>query len=224
MRNQKRLGLIVIGICCLLTSNIQAAPQWSAVDLHPGGLVQSSQAIGVSGKDQVGNMLGSYGAFHAVLWNGSAGSMIDLGYGMAMATNANEQVGVSFHSSGRFLATRWTGKNASFLKIPSGVTESMAYSLSRQTYGGYIMDGSGYQRAIYWSSYSSYKVVHPTGFLSSVITAVSNGVQTGFVRDYSYNSYAAKWTGSGSSFVNLHPSGLTLRAFVGWMATPQLVG
>src|SRR5262245_61405655 len=57
----------------------RAAAEYIAIDLHPSGFT-SSEAFGVSGGQQVGVGAGpaTGGQIHALLWTGSAASVVDL--------------------------------------------------------------------------------------------------------------------------------------------------
>ncbi|HVZ94911.1 MAG TPA: hypothetical protein VG797_10410, partial [Phycisphaerales bacterium] len=66
--------VVVASLLSAVVSSAQA--QWTVTVLHPAGAT-SSQALGVSGGQQVGNAGVAFLA-HASLWNGTSGSWIDL--------------------------------------------------------------------------------------------------------------------------------------------------
>jgi hypothetical protein len=82
-------------------------------------------AMGVEGNEQVGyGMRVGTGSYHALLWQGSAGSVVDLhpfefGESMAAATNGINQVGRWVSTSHRAHALVWSGSATSFVDLQS---------------------------------------------------------------------------------------------------------
>ncbi|TMI84873.1 MAG: hypothetical protein E6H04_00450 [Bacillati bacterium ANGP1] len=79
------LPLIVVPIAMLIPGSdvafsqtgagtVAQAPLFTAIELHPSGFVES-EARGISGGQQVGDIWVPLGETHAALWRGSAGSI-----------------------------------------------------------------------------------------------------------------------------------------------------
>jgi hypothetical protein len=79
LKFSRQVSLVGAALAVLVLSGAQpAAAAYVAIDLHPSGFT-SSEALGVSGGQQVGfgeSVEG--GGPHALLWTGSAGSVVDL--------------------------------------------------------------------------------------------------------------------------------------------------
>ena len=104
----------------------QLTQSYVLIDLSPAGSVGSS-AAGASGLQQVGSagfvsVAGQTAVNHAVLWNGSAAGLIDLGVGTALAVGDGQQAGsVNNH------AALWLGSAGSRIDLnPSSWTQSVA--------------------------------------------------------------------------------------------------
>lgn len=120
--------LIPLSNCALAQAQAPAptAQSYALIDLTPAGFVGST-AVGASGPQQVGNagLVGATGqpaVNHAVVWNGSAASVVDLGAGTAQAVGDGQQVGtVNNH------AALWLGSAESRVDLnPSPWTQSVA--------------------------------------------------------------------------------------------------
>jgi hypothetical protein len=103
----------------------QPTQSYALIDLTPAGSAGSS-AAGASGQQQVGNVgfvgtAGQPAVNHAVLWNGSAASAVDLGAGTAQAVGDGQQAG-----SANNHAALWLGSAASRVDLnPSQWTQSV---------------------------------------------------------------------------------------------------
>jgi hypothetical protein len=104
--------------------------------IDPGGTVNSSEALAISGNQEVGDAVfgGNTNVTHAVLWNGTAASAVDLAptgatYSYATGTDGSQQVGYAglpANTNGQS-AILWTGTAASAVDLnPSGATSSLA--------------------------------------------------------------------------------------------------
>jgi hypothetical protein len=147
----------------------------SYVDLNPAGFVVGSDALAISGNQEVG-----YGAppgtyegdtlggsdFHALVWNGSAASYADLnpaGFiaSEATGTNGSQQIGIAYAtaiSSTSSEAFLWDGSAASAVNLqsmlPASDTWAWSYPLGIDPAGnvfGYAVDSSGNYFAVEWS-------------------------------------------------------------------------
>lgn len=104
----------------------QLTQSYVVIDLSPAGSVGSS-AAGAAGSQQVGSAgfvsgAGQTPVNHAVLWNGSAASVIDLGAGTASAIGDGQQAG-----SANNHAALWLGSAGSRVDLnPAQWTQSVA--------------------------------------------------------------------------------------------------
>ena len=203
----------------------------SVVDLHPSGFV-SSEAHGISGGEQVGfgglgplEHGGDYdiGPFHALLWRGGAGSVVDLhpsGFSSSQAfgTNGHEQVGRGLtvggdFPAGVFHALLWRGGAGSVVDLhPSGyASSSQAFGISddQQVGSGWIAVPGHETHALMWhGSATSMVDINPIGFASSEAVGISGRQQVGYgQRDGNCigppPTYALLWLGSARSAVDL---------------------
>jgi probable HAF family extracellular repeat protein len=186
----------------------------SAVDLHPAGFT-GSWAYGVAGGQQVGygganyyisKKVGYVARVHALLWTGSAASVVDLhpaGFvnSWALGVGGGQQVGYGVGSDGTPHALLWTGNAASAVDLhPAGFAASRAKAVSngQQVGNGVCPDGT--QHALVWKGTAAGVVdLHtflPTGFTSSVATGIdAAGNIVGYAWNSSYqdDSHAFLW-------------------------------
>jgi len=136
----------------------------SFVWLHPGSGFATSEAVGISGSQQVG-----FGAVntktlpqpgHALLWTGTAASVVDLhpsGFTQSFALScANAvQVGYAIDAAGLNHAIAWSGTAGSALDLnqflPAGYSAAAATGIDAAgRISGYVSDASG-SHAIIWA-------------------------------------------------------------------------
>jgi hypothetical protein len=159
-------------------------------------------------------------ADHAVLWNGTAASAVDLNptgvtTGVAYGTDGLHQVGMLFRAGtpSRFHATLWSGTAASAIDLnPVGFQTSAAVGVSgTQQVGNGIPNGLGVNHALLWNGAADTSVdLNPTVPLDGVTIINSwaigtNGAeQVGVGSDNGIGRYhALLWTGTAASAVNL---------------------
>ena len=150
-------------------STIQHALLWSgasasaATDLHPGGGWRSSFAYGAAGGKQVGAILNS-SSEHAVIWSGTARSLVDLHSSKFISTVAygiygGKQVGYGYlqssgaHGTSLFFnhALLWSGSASTMVDLhPAAYSHSFARGLNASRQVGYGYIGSTYH-ALAWS-------------------------------------------------------------------------
>ena len=181
------------------------------IDLNPSG-VPFSLANGVSGGQQVGS--GNIGgASHALLWTGSADSVVDLhpsGFTLsdAYAVSDGQQVGRGF-TGGQPHALLWTGSADSVVDLhPSGFTSSDARGVSGGQQVGSGFTGSQSHALLWTGSADSVVDLHPSGFTDSVAVGISGDQQVGYGRTGG-QFHALLWTGSADSVIDVHPEGFT---------------
>ncbi|HSH92737.1 MAG TPA: chitobiase/beta-hexosaminidase C-terminal domain-containing protein, partial [Roseimicrobium sp.] len=176
-----------------------------------------SQAFGVGGGQQAG--FGQFGQtvgdYRALLWTGTAGSVVNLhpaagGYSIAFGADAGQQAGY-VTIGGQLHASLWSGTAASWVDLhPAGTGNSRALGIS----GGQQVGNTwvGYYQAALWSgSAGSYVNLNPpptNGYThSSEAWGVGDGSQVGYVVATGGIPSASLWSGSAGSWVNLHPAG-----------------
>jgi hypothetical protein len=194
----------------------------SFIDLNPSGFAYS-EAHGISGTQQVGfgngAATGSYadGEFynHALLWNGSAASYVDLNpsgfnWSYALGTSGTQQVGGGYGSAtgGNYHALLWNGSADSFIDLnPSGFAYSEALGIS-----GTQQVGWGNGHALLWNgSAASYVDLNPSGFDESLALGINGTQQVGWgygpATGGEDDHAALLWSGTAASCVDLNPGG-----------------
>ncbi len=210
-------------------SPVPPSHNYTVIDLTPSGSTTST-ASGVSGAQQVGTAgfstataAGQPVVNHAVLWNGGAAGVIDLGPGTATAISNGQQVG-----SANDHAALWLGTAASRVDLnPTSWTQSIAAGI-----GGGRQVGVA-QRSVVCGSKKGQcpggvrLQIHPFMWSGSAASAVdltplvlgfgagralaTDGVQqVGFgQQELGINAFsgpfAVLWSGTADSAVNLNP-------------------
>jgi hypothetical protein len=177
-------------------------------NLHPAGSLYS-YANGVGGAQQVGQIyVGT--VYHAALWSGSVGSLVDLhpvgaASSVAYALSGSQQAG-SAVIGGKYHAAMWSGTATSFMDLnPASATTSEALGIGGSQQVGYIGYGFGRHAALWSGTSDSFVDLHPTGYQYSTAYATSGSNQVGSVQLYDGNTHAAQWSGTANSFVDLGP-------------------
>jgi hypothetical protein len=200
------------------------AAKYKATILHPVGFF-SSHADGVSGSTQVGWAWGdsTLDNHHAFLWNGTAGSWIDLtppGFGVtrAFATTDTSQIGIGVGAATAHNphALLWHGTAASYVDLhPYGFDTSSAAGVDGpyQVGNGSSDATNNRPHALLWQATPESAVdLHPTGFWQSFAEDVSGNSQVGYgsygiVPFSGLDDHALLWSGTPESVVDLHPDG-----------------
>lgn len=192
---------------------VAQADSWSAEILHPAG-AGNSVARDVHGSHQVGWVGVGDGnpTPHAVIWNGSASSWVDLDPGIgsseAYGAHGDYQAGIAGDH-----AALWQGTAASFVDLhpPTVEYSSVAWGVyQNQQVGGAFVDVSGTarQRASLWyGSAASWVNLHPGFGQSSVALSAYGDQQVGSITQAGQDR-ACVWYGSAASWVSLHPTGM----------------
>ena len=174
-------------------SNIQHALLWNApgaaavVDLHPGGGWRSSFAYAAAGGRQVGALLNS-SSEHAVIWSGSARTLVDLHNSKFISTVAygiygTQQVGYGYmktagpHGTVVFVnhGLLWSGSAASMVDLhPAGFSHSFVRGLNANKQVGFGFIGSQYHALVWTGTAASALDLHQfvTGFPESDAFAI----------------------------------------------------
>jgi len=183
----------------------------SAVDLHPIAFAYS-KALGVHDGQQVGygssiaypgltaDAPGYHTASHALLWTGSAASVVDLNPAAftaseASATNGVQQGGWAYDAVLGQHAGMWSGTAASFVDLhPAGYTDSKVNGMTAAKQVGEAWVGplglpGSVRHAIVWQGTAASAVdlnqYLPAGYLNGVATGVD---AAGNVVGYAYNA------------------------------------
>ena len=210
-----------------------ANAQYTAEVLHsplvPAG---NSYGTGAGGGQQVGHTnLFLAGPSHALLWEGTAKSLIDLhpaGWdaSYAMATDGNRQVGWRERHTGLTgqFATMWNGSSKNWVDLHDpfySETNALGVAGDMQVGFGFLQGGG--TRAVMWrNTAESIVSLHPQGFDRSWAWATDGANQVGFAQQTNAR-HAALWAGSAESMIDLHPGGYVISEATG-ISDGQLVG
>jgi len=190
--------------------------QYIAIDLNVGSYGSTTgRAIG-DGEQAGGSCSGhTTCTSHALLWRGSASTIVDLqpdGFiaSVAVATSGGVQVGAGQTTSGRTHALKWAGSAGSVVDLdPTGF-----WSTAQSIAGGQIV-GSGQKtnvgptHALLWINHLVVDL-HPSGYSESFAMATDGAQQVGGGHPVSLGSgysHALLWAGNAESVVDLHPLG-----------------
>jgi hypothetical protein len=211
-RIREKTGLLLaVGSVAGLEAHGQIKVTWA--NLHPAP-AWYSYANAAGETQQAGQYFYNGTAYHAALWSGTAGSMVDLHPAAAAmswvdAAATGQQVGYA-SIAGQSRAAFWAGTAASFVDLtPSWASSAEALGVGYAQQVGWcnLTNPSSGVHAVLWSgSANSCVDLHPTGWRSSQAYATTGSSQVGGVTKYgSGNEYAALWAGSVASFVELGP-------------------
>lgn len=205
--------------------NVGTPAQYVAINLNGSGYGHTwGSAIGDGEQGGIDNG-------RAVLWRGSASSVVDLHPGGfwdrsgVSATSGGVQVGAGQHDADSALhALKWAGSASSVVDLhPTDLfRSSVAVGVSGAQIVGYGVDGNTH--ALLWTSRGVVDL-HPSGFTYSAASATDGVQQVGGGDDH-----ALLWSGSANNVIDLHPPGYTRsRALgvsggqqVGWGSTSGL--
>lgn len=212
MRTRPRSGLVRL-LAVIITGGIHAAGfgSWSYVVLHVAGY-SPSFALGVGGGQQVGHG----GNFKAVIWSGSAGSLVDITASgthnnRVHHTNGVRQVGTVQLDPLGDRASLWSGTSASWIDLtPPGASRSGAHAIHGDQQVGYATIGGQDVAALWTGSAASFVNLNPSpGIAHSRAYGVHGGQQVGSVVFLSGPTHASLWSGSAASWVDIHPTSVT---------------
>jgi hypothetical protein len=186
-----------------------ASAQYVAIDLHSSGY-SYTQATGIAGGQQVGRSYSSIenpGVHHALLWQGSASSIVDLHphgftYSFALATNGTIQVGSGSAPGKGWHALKWSGSADSVVDLDP---DSPVTSEARAIAGDQIV-GYGRSHALMWTS-GGVVDLNPNGFVYSEAFATDGTHQAGTGIPSGGHLHALLWSGTAESAIDLHPAG-----------------
>jgi hypothetical protein len=225
----------------LVICPVAAGQQWTAIRLHPEGAshsaiyalspgkqggeaasfpgywaggpdtwtplaYQSGRVYGMDAGTQVGEVAG-----HAVLWNGTLESRIELlpgTFSECYAVRGTMQVGAAYVNDH---AATWNGTPASFMDLhPAGAQFSVAYATDGLLQGGAAFVPFGQStsaRASIWNGTpQSWIDLHPLTLRTSYVYGMVPGIQVGEAFDGLVNR-ASMWRGTQASWIDLTPPG-----------------
>jgi len=229
VRSYQLLASLLVLMAVLHGGARTQATEYTFIDLNPPG-VPSSVANGASSGQVVG---ASEGGFGALLWSGSAESVVYLnpsGYtgSGANGTSGGFQVGWGDTGAG-WHALLWSGSAESAVDLhPAGYTDSWANAVSGGTQAGVGHPaGESNAHALLWRGTASSVVdLNPTwlGWGYSEALAADGDVQVGVSATDRYGYVrAVLWSGSAESMVVLPTGGFPITAANG-VRGGQIVG
>ncbi|MDQ2985171.1 MAG: hypothetical protein M3R13_00445 [Armatimonadota bacterium] len=213
-----RARALALTLLCAGVANAQYTVEILHSPLVPA---TSSYGAGAGGGQQVGHTnLFLVGPSHALLWEGSAKSLVDLhpaGWdaSYAMATDGKRQVGWRQDQVAQ-RATMWSGSAKGWVDLHDPTyNETNALGISGDVQVGFGFITNVGARAVMWRNTAGSLVsLHPQGFDRSWAWATDGEHQVGFAQETN-SSHAALWTGSAKTYVDLHPSGYELSESTG---------
>ncbi len=204
----------------------------SNLDLNPSGFT-SSGAAALHGKRQVGSGYGPATGenydYHALLWTGTAESVVDLNpsgfiYSYATGLFDNQQVGAGYGpaTGQKYHALLWTGTPTSVVDLnPVGFTETHCNGTSgTHQIGlgfGAATGGNQVAHALLWAGTANSVVdLNPAGFSETYGSGISGNYQVGFGERSATGQvgHGLLWAGTAESAIELTPNG-----FIGSVAT-----
>lgn len=191
----------------LLALPVAVRAEWTFVSLDPAGST-AARVSGSSGNIQVGGAL--FGnTSHAGLWQGTAGSFVNLHPATALkswaqAAYGNQQVGYArMPGDPSDAAAMWFGTSASYVRLhPSWAWYSQAWATDGVTQVGYIYVDY-INKAVMWQGTPESCVLLYDGL--SVAAGAYGPHQVGWIMHN--KAQACMWSGSAASRVPLHPVG-----------------
>jgi len=196
-------AVLILIIATVIAGGVAVgAPNYTAVILNPQGYF-NSEAWGIANGQVVG---AGNNRSHALVWDLATGGVVDLGSGIAYATNGAQQVGNT--SDG---ASLWSGTAASRVSLePGGAGSSYAFGIGPGQQVG-MVGGDALHATLWTGSAASAVDLNPQGFIRSEAWATNGSVQVGIgtIRGENGGEFrrALKWSGSAQSAVDLTPAG-----------------
>jgi hypothetical protein len=190
--------------------------------LHPPGYT-GADVNDIDGSTFVGVGRLPSSSDHALLWHGTAESIVDLnpvGFrdSVANAVAGSQQAGAGYPvGDNHYHAILWSGTADSAIDLhPTGFDQSYIWDMTTSTQVGWgIVPPSGAinkYHALLWSGSAATVIdLHPPGFDSTFAYGASEDTQAGygFGAATGGNAHALLWRGSADSVVDLHPAVFT---------------
>lgn len=224
-----RIWIILGSVGCFCAERAQGAT-YTVVDLTPPGMTDA-WGLGISpdGKQQTGAISGSSVLQDAAMWNGTAGSAVDLAVAnlsvsVASGSYGMQEVGYAVaRSTGASTshAFLWTGSTESGMDLnPPGADYSVAKATNGLQQGGYVGDD-----AYLWNGTATGGVdLNPAGFQLSLVVTMNATQQGGWgivAGDPTHRGHALLWEGTAESAIDMQPPGYTASVIAAMSSTEQ---
>jgi len=196
-----------------------AATNYRVIVLHSAEFTDS-RAVAASDGEQVGLGWGLWGSkHHALLWSGTAESVVDLnpiGFDQSEADGVWGGIQVGWGkgpaTGGYYHALQWSGTGESYVDLnPPGFTHSYAWDIHAGQKAGFGDNvATGRVHALLWPGTAASAVdLHPRGFDVSHAFDIWAGQQVGDGTGPATGGrcHALLWSGTAESVVDLHPIG-----------------
>jgi hypothetical protein len=158
---------------------------------------------------------------HALFWNGTAESAIELtpaGYysSAAFGICGSQQVGSGMKGGHESHALLWFGSADKYVDLTPGgfrIAEARATNGAQQVGWGVTLADSQqstvwHDHALLWSGTAASAVdLHPSNYVYSRAFGIGGSQQVGYAVISSYGTHAMLWSGTAESAVDLNPSG-----------------
>jgi hypothetical protein len=174
---------------------------------------EGTQAYGIGGGQQVGAGIVPPGFSHAVMWNGTPESAVDLhpkgdfDLSQANDTDGLQQVGFAREPSKlNPHAALWTGSAASFVDLhPSGYLFSELNSVDNGQQVGKAIAPIGVAHAGLWhGTANTFVDLNPATDWGSVAEGTNGTAQVGWAASFTGPAHAVRWFGSAASMLDIH--------------------
>ncbi len=212
-RRRQRVGVGALALVACMAP-IDAQAQWTVVNLHPTGAVES-RSFGTYQSQQVGEA--DFGTSHASQWSGASSTWTDLhpsGTSSGLVDTFERHHVGTVQISGSGHASLWSGSPLAWVDLhPASATFSSAErvgghsafpGLIRQVGGAFV---AGVHRASMWTgSAASWVDLHPAAATFSIAYDVDDDEQVGMAI-IGGSPTASLWNGTSASWTSLHPVG-----------------
>lgn len=204
-----------------------ALAQYQVKLLHPEGYEASTAGANSTSSIQAGSGYSiASGAWHAMYWQGSSLSAVDLhpqGFDWSGSSGAagGRQIGYAWLPNGSSRALLWNGNANDYVDLTPESSSAIGMGMDEHTQVGHAYIG-GITRAVRWQgSAESLVDLHPDGFNWSSARAVSGASIVGNARPVGQNiNHAMRWVGSVAT--DLHPQGFVFSTANGTDAGTQV--
>jgi hypothetical protein len=204
-----------------------ALGQYQVKLLHPEGYEASAAGASSHSFNQAGSAYSAAsGALHAMYWQGSSHSAVDLhpeGFEWSSCSGAvgGRQIGYASLPNGLSRALLWNGSANDYVDLTPESSSATGMGMDEHTQVGYAYIG-GITRAVRWQGTPESCVdLHPDGFNWSSARAVSGASIVGNARPIGQDIlHAMQWVGSVAT--DLHPQGFVFSTVNGTDAGTQV--
>ena len=197
----------------LLTSPVFGQTRYTTIDLGLSPTARSTAGAKIGNGQQVGySFMNS--PVHALLWSGSASTVVDLHPSSLPAGSTSAAYGVGGGQQVGFANSRaalWFGSPDSYVDLhpAAGFSDSTALMSNGSQQIGSGTTTAGHPHALLWSGSAAGAIdLHPTGggWINSYGNAISGNFQVGSIDGGSGQGHAVIWAGSPRIVADLHQS------------------